>query len=118
MEAGVDGYISKPFKVDSLFETITQLTGAAFRYEEEEALNTIIENEDFAIFQKEIHKLPSQKIIDCCRAAENADYFQLIEIIQDIAASHSEIGKKLMDFANRYEYERIIALLKPPGFVQ
>lgn len=111
IEAGVDGYISKPFKVDFLFETIAQLTDANFRYEEDETMKGI-PDEAAAVLQEEINKIPSQMIQDCCKAAENADYFQLIEIIQEITSSYPKIGKKLAEFANRYEYDNILVLCK------
>ncbi len=111
MTAGVDGYISKPFKSENLYETIRQLTGITFRFDDEESEISLSKVKEPAILDEEIQKLPEKVVLDCIKAAENADYFQLIEMIQEISVSHHQVGEKMMEFANRYEYENILALL-------
>lgn len=115
MESGADDYLSKPFKESDLLEIIRRLTGVHYIYDEELPKQQVDTGNDFLAWRDSITALPSDLVTECREAAENADIFQLMELLDDVSTLNPSIAQRLKDLAGRYAYEDIVNLLTIGG---
>jgi signal transduction histidine kinase/DNA-binding NarL/FixJ family response regulator len=112
MEAGADGYLSKPFKEAELFEIIHQKNGIVFLYDEHAEKDQESHVENDAQWQAAIAELPADLVRACRDAAENADILWLVDLFNDISIYNPAVAQKLNELASRYAYEEITYLLR------
>ena len=113
LDAGADGYLSKPFKDAELFETIARLTGAEYLYKE--ALQAEKEKvsataDDKVLMRKTITALALDLVNQMRAAVESADLDLLNEITLQLAAQQPLLAKQIQEMAGRYEYEALTEL--------
>ncbi len=113
LEAGADGYLSKPFLEEDLLETIGRLARLDYLYDGEEPDGVQTAAEPAPISAADLASLPSELRSACMEAAENADFFLLEEQIRKISDFSPTVAERLADLAGRYHYEGILALLSP-----
>ena len=112
--AGADGYLSKPFKEEDLFETIRLLTGAEFLYDETGAPERAPDSEeDSALMQRTVSALAPELVSQMRNAVESADMDLLNELVGRLAAEHPDFTRWVRQMAARYEYEALIELFSP-----
>jgi two-component system sensor histidine kinase/response regulator len=117
--AGADGYLSKPFKDAELFETIGQLTGAQYLYEETLKTETgkISETaDDKVLMRKTVTALPPNLVNQMRAAVEIADLDLLNELTLQLAALQPLLAKQIQEMAGRYEYEALTELFSSGGW--
>jgi len=109
--AGADGYLSKPFKEEDLFETIRLLTGVEFLYDETESPERTPDGaEDAARMHRTVAALAPELISQMRDAVESADMDLLNELVGRLAAEHPDFTRWVRQMAARYEYEALIEL--------
>jgi CheY-like chemotaxis protein len=116
LAAGADGYLSKPFKDEELFEIIGRLTGAEYLYEEtcgeEKSSQTA---DDKALMHKAVASLPTDLVSRLRNAVESADLDLLNELAGQLATDHPTLAQRMQEMAARYEYDALIELFSPEG---
>jgi CheY-like chemotaxis protein len=112
IEAGADGYISKPYKEIDLLETMQKLAGIKYRYAGEHEEETHTNQTDMVPDLKEaISALPAALLDESRKAAEQADIFRLLELIKEITLYDQNVGLWLNELAKQFSYEEIISVL-------
>jgi CheY-like chemotaxis protein len=115
LDAGADGYLSKPFRDAELFETIGQLTGAEYLYEETDALKVPETAENSAMMHKTVAALPPDLVSRMRAAVESADLDLLNELILQLAEEQPLLARQIQKMADRYEYETLTELFSLGG---
>ena len=110
LDAGADGYLSKPFKDAELFETIRRLTGAEYLYEETSTLKVPETAYDTALMCKTIAGLPPYIVNQMQAAVESADLDMLNDLALQLAAEQPLLAKQIQEMAARYQYEALTEL--------
>ncbi|NPU83960.1 MAG: PAS domain S-box protein [Syntrophaceae bacterium] len=109
--AGADGYLSKPFKEEELFENIRRLIGVEYLYDETGALeSTPREAGDSEKMRRIIAALAPELVSRMRDAVESADMDLLNELVGRMAAEHPDFTQRMQQMAARYEYEAMIEL--------
>lgn len=112
--AGADGYLSKPFKEEDLFENIRLLTGADFLYDEAEAPERAPDREeDSSRMHRTVAALAPELVSQMRDAVESADMDLFNELAGQLAAEHPDFTRWVQQMAARYEYEALIELFSP-----
>jgi CheY-like chemotaxis protein len=109
----IQGYIRKPFRENELFETIGNVLGIKYIYEEEttpDALSGYLSND--GIVEKDISKLPDELILQMKDAADRADFILLRILIDWIADKNLSLSKHLASRSDNYDYEYFKKILK------
>jgi PAS domain S-box-containing protein len=114
LAAGADGYLSKPFKEEELFETIRLLTGVEYLYEEAGGTEIMPgAMDDFTELHRIVAALPPDLVGRMRDAVESADMDLLNELAGKLAADHPALARRAQEMAARYEYEALLELLSP-----
>lgn len=108
---GADGYLSKPFKEEDLFENIQRLTQAEYLYQEEGSTEKIMKELDDETEMRRIVDTLSHDLIRQIReTVERADMELLEELSQNLAKDQPVLAKRILEMAGRYEYDALIEL--------
>ncbi len=107
----MQGYISKPFRENDLFNTIQNILGIKYIYDDEVApVNEKYLFNDIKI-KEDISNLSDEFIIQMIDAIAIADLDTLIGLIRDIESFNPKLSQHLLQFATNYEYENLHKLL-------
>ena len=104
-ELEIQGYIRKPFRENELFETIGNVLGIKYIFEEEtsaDAMSGYLSNE--GMVEKDIAKLPEELVMQMRDAAEGADFVLLKELIGRIDGNYSSLAGYLVTKADDFDY--------------
>jgi CheY-like chemotaxis protein len=114
LAAGADGYLSKPFKKEDLFETIRRLTGVEYLYEEDGGAEPARSRlEDAAALRETVSGLPADRVRRMLHAVESADMDRFFDLVGELAADQPDLARQLREMAARYEYDALINLFSP-----
>lgn len=111
LSAGCDDFLRKPFKENTIFETLTKHLGVKYIYEEmhlqkAENLTETLTTETFKI-------MPQEWIIRLSEAVLEANTEQIIILIQEIPESEAFLAKSLTKLVRQFQFEQIIDLISP-----
>jgi two-component system sensor histidine kinase/response regulator len=113
IEAGIDVFLRKPFVEEEIFACLKSALGIDYIYEETVTGPAV--SLDEVIFA-EIDSLPAQTWADIAAAADMCDVTRLREIIDGkLAESCPGLASKIDELLGRYEYSKILALIKGGG---
>jgi PAS domain S-box-containing protein len=116
LAAGVDGYLSKPFRQEDLFENLGRLTGAAYRCQEDGAREQPPgRGEGLGGLGRIVADLPVNLVHRVRNAVERADMELLEDLIGQLAADHPVLARRTREMAARYEYDALSELFSPGG---
>jgi signal transduction histidine kinase/ligand-binding sensor domain-containing protein/CheY-like chemotaxis protein len=124
LSEGSDGYIRKPFREDELFEALETHLGVQFMLEE-----TVVERgespsaddeiegapQEIAGFREIVSKLaalPSALREELQQATILGDLDLILTLLVQIQSADNEISETLSKFAQNYEHDKILKLLK------
>jgi two-component system sensor histidine kinase/response regulator len=108
----LQGYIRKPFRETELFNTIGNVLGVKYLYEQEKTAfaEGKYVNDDVAILE-DLAKLPDKLILQMQDAVSVADIDLLIELIHGIEADNAELAQHLLTHAMNYDYDYLLQIL-------
>jgi len=109
---GVQGYIRKPFRESELFTMIAELLKIDYIYEndEDEYLETAKKETDDVIISY-LNQVPEAIVKKMLSTIKLADVDGFIDTVERIEFIEPKLTRFLINLANRYDYEKIEALL-------
>jgi PAS domain S-box-containing protein len=115
-EAGVDAYLSKPFREQELFEVIRTCLPVEYVYEGDAAAPEVAPADEETLkpdgAAAAIAALPPDLVEALRQATIRADLRRLRRLVRDVEACCPEVAAYLLDLANRYQYVALTELLE------
>jgi PAS domain S-box-containing protein len=116
LAAGADGYLSKPFKEEDLFDAIGRLIGAEYLYHGEGVPETgPAGGNDLGALRAAAAGLSAEMVGQIRETVERADLERLETLCGQMAADQPELARRIREMAARYEYDALIELFSPGG---
>ncbi|MEI6577747.1 MAG: PAS domain S-box protein [Bacteroidota bacterium] len=112
----IQGYIHKPFRESELFETIGNILGIKYIYEEEksdDAQSRYLNNDE--IVDKDITKLSEKLTLQMKNAVESADFHLLTRYIKSVENDYPELCRHLLTQAEHFNYNYLLQVLTVGG---
>lgn len=107
----IEGFISKPFKENELFDTIGKFLGLEYFYEENEEPNPSLITVDEKEIFKSIVELPDYLVLEMRQAIDIADLDRFIELINQIDTKKEHLIQLFISSARNYDYIYLQKLL-------
>ena len=112
LEAGADGYLSKPFKERQLMEAIQSLTGVEYIYEEAAATaGSGMTAGAMEQLREAISALPADLIQQLRNATMGAEIDLINELLDQVAGINPPAASLMREMAAQYQYEELLDLL-------
>ncbi|OGM05829.1 MAG: hypothetical protein A2008_02440 [Candidatus Wallbacteria bacterium GWC2_49_35] len=109
IDVGCDAFISKPFSADAIYDVIEKyLKVRVIRAEEETDGRKVREELD----PEELLKLPDTLLREMEDALIRLDRKRIDEIIGQVTLNNASLGKKLGQYASRFDYTAILEALQ------
>ena len=117
LAAGCDGFLRKPFRETEVYDLLHEHLGVQFIYgspdaQEPPSESQVIQQE---IPIEELQSLPGEMLERLKRSAIIADIKDILSVIQDIRQYNESVAERLLNFAEDYEYTKILQLLQSSG---
>jgi PAS domain S-box-containing protein len=109
--AGLQGFVRKPYRENELFNTIGEILGIQYIYDDETICSPTRVLADEAETAGYIAKLSSEIITEVLDAIDIADLNKLIKLINSIQPDFPELAQYLMMLAKNYDYDHIRKIL-------
>ncbi|MEB3227761.1 MAG: ATP-binding protein [Synechocystis sp.] len=114
LSAGCDDFLRKPYKEQTIFETLTKYLGVQYTYEKLGDDNLVKNNSKLELLPTDIatlRSMPDEWRSQLSEAATEGDSNRVISLIQGIPNKDSTALKILEKFARRFEFDEIVELL-------
>ncbi len=116
LEAGADDYLTKPFREDALFDRMARLLGLSYEYADGTADGGARARpagkapKDAAA----LGALPKAFLAKAREAVVQADYDKIMGLIDGLGPRRAAAAESLRGMVERFEYDRILDLLRSP----
>jgi len=110
LASGCNDFLSKPFREQDIFDTLTNYLGVQYIYAEEETLKLTSE---LTLNPEQLTSMPSVWIKQLYKAAIEGDMDLISSLITEIPPRESELAKNLKELVQQFQFEVIINLLEP-----
>ena len=114
LSKGFDDFVSKPFKLDDIFEKMLEHLGVKYIYDEADGEFKTNEHEELSDedLKSGIKALPSEIVTELLEAAELSDVNMIEEVISLIRPQNSRLADALEVYAGDYAFDKIIDAIK------
>ena len=114
LSKGFDAFMSKPFKLDEIFNKMAEYIGVNYIYEEADGEFKTNEQEELSDedLNAGIKALPSEIVTELLEAAELSDVKMIEELISRIRPQNSGLADALEVYAGDYAFDKIIDAIK------
>jgi PAS domain S-box-containing protein len=110
--AGVDAYIRKPFREESLFAALAECLDLQYVYDDEEAVAV---PDTGPLSPEAAADLPGELVARLRTATITGDRVHLLALLDEVAEHDAPLAAALRDMASKYAYEKLLALLGKEG---
>jgi|GEM_PF-1299161 len=111
LDAGIDGYVRKPFKEDELFEALRSSLKVEYVYEERApAVNEEETPAGAAVNPGLLANLPRSLLRDLHGATRRGDLDELMELIEEAAGRSRQAADYLRRLAADFEYDTLLKI--------
>ncbi len=110
LSAGCDDFLRKPFREQDIFEMMTKHIGVRFVYEEETPPDT--SDDTLSDLPAALAQLPPDLPEQLCHAVKHSDMDLIDRVIDDIRAYQPTSADVLLEWANNFQYEQILQVLR------
>lgn len=104
LQSGMDDFVPKPFKSQSLLHTIAKYLSLEYLYEEA--------NKGEGLVDVELETIPQDLLEQIRVCAGSADYDELMKAIDRIDKYSNHVAGHLRILANRYDYEACVEMIE------
>ncbi|MEB3192856.1 MAG: ATP-binding protein [Snowella sp.] len=115
LSAGCDDFIRKPFKENTIFETLTKHLGVNYIYEDltdesgiDDLSPTMLSSTDL----EDLGRMSLEWRSQLAQASLEADNNQVSQLIQEIPNQKSHLVKVFEKLANQFQFDKIINLIE------
>jgi CheY-like chemotaxis protein len=111
LTAGADDFLFKPLREADLFASIGQHCGVQFVYTEEGAEIGVNKPTTVLVDADSVRQLPVKLLDNLRKAVDNAEFSAIAEYLAQVSQINPELGHRLLQLADRFDYESLLALL-------
>jgi CheY-like chemotaxis protein len=106
LAAGMDGFVSKPYQFDEIFDSLAQQLGLRFIYADEttERMPTTLKAESLAVLEGAVRT-------ELRTALESLDVNAIAAAIQHVGEFDADLAQILLKIANSLDYPKILSAL-------
>ncbi len=108
LNAGMDGFVRKPYQFSEIYDSMAQLLGVEFTYSEEAPVKPL----PSALTPTQLEAIPMTILTELRDAAESLDRERIHTAINHIAELDKKLGHALSHMADEFDYPSILDLLK------
>ena len=108
LAAGCDDLVRKPYREQEIFEVMAKHLGLRYLYEQGQGE----EAQTLALTDEQLRTLPEDLRNGLHEAVLRLDTVCTLEAIEEIGASHPDIGAVLKKLVNDFEYERLLNMIE------
>ncbi|MEN6461880.1 MAG: PAS domain S-box protein [Syntrophomonas sp.] len=113
LACGADDYIRKPFNETDVFKTIKNCIGIRYAYGAENVSVVSNDKMDTApLTSGMLGDLPDNLVNLIKEAAASADFYTLLELLDQLQDKSPEVTERLRDLTNDFQYEQILKLFE------
>ena len=123
ISSGFDDYMVKPFQEELLWEKMRQYLGVELIYQKSDEANgkkrqnttcsrLQVTSEDLSVILKD---MPSEWLCELHKASSELRGKKVMQLINDIPLEKEAIAAQLKNFAENYQFDRIVKLLNIAG---
>jgi hypothetical protein len=102
--------VRKPFKEQTIFETLSQHLGVKYIYEESESWEGSSQAEPLT--SEQLSVMPKSWLLKLSNAVLEADSEAILTLIQDIPDSQESVAKRLTLLVRQFQFEQILDLIE------
>ncbi len=108
LEAGLNGYISKPFKLDEIFNVLREHLKVEYEYADTSEKKTRNSSEIDPLTTEAISMIPGDIRQKIYMAAERADIDGLIMAISKVENYNASVAGALLELTRQFDFERLL----------
>lgn len=108
LSADCDGFLKKPFRTNDLFDKIAAHLNLTYLYAEVES--PLPAQDDEAQLLLAIQTLSPDWVEKLCQSTQSGDDSEILRLVEQLPDSQHLLAKKLRYLAERFEFDRILAL--------
>jgi CheY-like chemotaxis protein len=108
LDAGMDGYIRKPFLFSDIYNSMAQQLGIEFTYHEEVIASKVTQT---VLTPKFMQAVREEQREELRLAIESLDRESIDNAISRIAVNNTELGRVLSNLANEFDYPTILSAI-------
>ena len=112
LSSGFDGFVTKPFREESIYDAIAEHLGVVYLYEHPEAITATAVAEP-ALAPERLRSLPTDLLARLAEALLIGDVTASHEATDGIHALDPELGTELRRAVREYRFDEILGLLGP-----
>ncbi|MGB3533666.1 MAG: PAS domain S-box protein [Microcoleaceae cyanobacterium] len=119
LSAGCDDFVRKPFRIEILFEKLTEHLGVQFLYEENSALSQSAVNHSEAyqnvapqLTPEALDGIPTAWLEQLQQAAIKLSSELVNQTINQIPQTHTTVGQQLTQLTNDFRYDVILEIVE------
>jgi PAS domain S-box-containing protein len=122
LTTGCDDFVSKPFRMDTIFAKVAEHLGVRYRYADmltgeatgrANPSNPMPTSQKLsALTAKDLTIMPADWVIQLHQAAIKGSDEQILKLIEQIPATHSPLAHILADWANNFRFDKVIELVE------
>ncbi|MGK7876493.1 MAG: AAA family ATPase [Xenococcaceae cyanobacterium] len=113
LSAGCDDFVHKPFREQIIFDKMAQHLGVRYIYEEQVQSTQSQSAPQGALTRETLAVMPREWVLNLHQAALEADIELVGQLIEEIPASQISLAQTFTDWANKFQFERMIDLTEP-----
>ena len=113
LSAGCDDFLRKPFKEQTIFDTLTTHLGVQYLYDEAGSPDGDNIQQREILTSEQFKVMPQAWLIDLYDAVLEADSQQIMVLIQAMPETEALLSKKLTTLVRQFQLEKILNLLEP-----
>ncbi|MET0092800.1 MAG: PAS domain S-box protein [Sedimenticola sp.] len=113
MDAGLDDFVSKPFRSEEMFDCMARHLGVRYQYRETEEKREQEVSSSIPPDAESLAVLPEEFITGLLEAVEIGDRAGLRALIETLSEEHQAVGESLNNMVEEYQLDLLADLIKP-----